>query len=1148
MKTNYYSCAWMITFFTTVAISQETNAQSACPNTNFSDLNFSSWVGNTGNYNNPALNGGIVPGRHTIFSAPAIDPNTCGGLNVIPPGETTSARLGNAGTGAQAEQLLYSMVVNTQNALFIYKYAVVLENPAGHAPNEQPEFSVRILDNLGNPIGGNCGTYTVYGGQPGQNFQNCGGVTWLPWTTVGIDLTAFTGQQVFIEFTTKDCSLSGHFGYAYISAGCSPLSLNMNYCAGDQQITLQAPNGFQQYTWMPGNLNGQNITIPTPAIGTIYTCTMTTFSNQGNCSVDVNVTIAPTIVTASFPLDSICAMAAMQFFDSSTVSTGVISAWNWDFGDGNQSNIANPQHAYALGGNYQVTLITTSDVGCMDTIQQNITIHALPTVAFLIDGVCSNDSVAFFNQSNGAAPLSYTWNFGDGTSSTLQSPSHMYAQGGNYPVVLSVQNGFGCVDSLQQLTPVNAPPLVNAGPDQQVCPLTNVTLTASGAVNYSWNNGVVNNNPFVVSSASTYIVIGTAANGCMNQDTVNVTLFQPPVVSAGIDQTTCFGQTIVLNGAGAVNYSWNNGVTNNTGFVAPLGLTSYTLIGTDVNGCSDTDVVTVNVNPLPVVNYSFNGHCSNEPIIFTDLSSGALPLTYTWDFGDGTSSNASSPTHLFANAGNQTVVLTVENGFGCIDSVTQIIPLQAPPLVNAGANQTVCQFATITLTASGAVNYVWNNNVQNNVPFEINSPSDYIVTGTDANGCVSSDTVFVGLFPSFTVSAGVDQEACFGQTTTLVGAGAVTYNWDNGVIDNQAFNSPLGQTLYTLIGTDVNGCSDTDEVMVNIHPLPIVNAGIDQIICLGATTSLNATGASTYQWNNGVVNGVAFTPNNNAMYTVIGTSNFGCSNSDSVQITFETNPGFNVSFSTTNGCMPLPVTLTSNTQGIGSFNWNFGDGSSGFGNSILHEYNVDGCFDVSLEMISNLGCSYDTSFIQAICVYPLPTAAFQPNPYYMSEVNPTTSMQNSSLGAVSYAWDFGDATFSQNEEPTHTYAEEPGEYTIILSVVSDHGCVDTAQATVVVEEDLIYYVPNSFTPDGDQHNGIFKPVIESGFDPNSYRFYIFNRWGQLIFESKDIEEGWNGTFDGVVAQDGTYTWKIEFKSTLRRQVENVVTGHVNLLR
>jgi trimeric autotransporter adhesin len=99
-----------------------------------------------------------------------------------------------------------------------------------------------------------------------------------------------------------------------------------------------------------------------------------------------------------------------------------------------------------------------------------------------------------------------------------------------------------------------------------------------------------------------------------------------------------------------------------------------------------------------------------------------------------------------------------------------------------------------------------------------------------------------------------------------------------------------------------------------------------------------------------------------------------------------------------------------------------------------------------------------------------------------------------------------------------------------------------------VEEDLIYYVPNTFTPDGDGTNDDFKPVIESGFDPSSYRFYIFNRWGQQIFESKDIEVGWNGTFNGLEAQDGTYTWKIEFKSTLRGRVDNIVTGHVNILK
>jgi gliding motility-associated-like protein len=113
---------------------------------------------------------------------------------------------------------------------------------------------------------------------------------------------------------------------------------------------------------------------------------------------------------------------------------------------------------------------------------------------------------------------------------------------------------------------------------------------------------------------------------------------------------------------------------------------------------------------------------------------------------------------------------------------------------------------------------------------------------------------------------------------------------------------------------------------------------------------------------------------------------------------------------------------------------------------------------------------------------------------------------------------------------------------------SDHGCIDTAMATVYVEEDLIYYVPNTFTPDGDGNNEVFRPVITSGMDPNYYHFYIYNRWGEAVFESQDIEDGWDGTVHGLVAQDGTYTWKIEFKSTVKRRVDNVVTGHVNILK
>jgi hypothetical protein len=199
-----------ITSFFSAALPLWAQNNAGCPNANFSMGNFTNWQGFTGNYSNPAASMGIVAGRHTVITAQGNDPFSCGGLQMIPPGSNFSARLGNSGTGAQGEQLRYTLNVTPQNALFIYKYAVVLEDP-GHPPNAQPVFQMRLLDQNGTQIGGNCGQYTVYAGQPGQNFQTCGGVKWLPWTIVGVNLTAYTGQNVTIEFTTKDCDYSGHW-------------------------------------------------------------------------------------------------------------------------------------------------------------------------------------------------------------------------------------------------------------------------------------------------------------------------------------------------------------------------------------------------------------------------------------------------------------------------------------------------------------------------------------------------------------------------------------------------------------------------------------------------------------------------------------------------------------------------------------------------------------------------------------------------------------------------------------------------------------------------------------------------------------------------------------------------------------------------
>jgi gliding motility-associated-like protein len=907
-------------------INQALYSQSTCPNADFANTNFDNWQGFFGTYNNPGQNTGFIGGRHTIFAGPGVDPLTCGGLSVLPPGGTASARLGNQGTGGLAEQLRYGLVVDPQNALFVYKYAVVLENPDDHDPNEQPEFSVRLLDAGGNPIGGPCGTYVVYAGQPGQNFNNCGGVTWLPWTTVGIDLTAYMGQQVFIEFTTKDCSLGAHFGYAYISAGCSPLELQLAYCAGDQIISMEAPTGFQTYTWNPGNLTGQTINVPTPADGTVYTCTMSTFSNQGNCAVDVTVTVEPTIVTASFPPGSACINNNLLFLDSSYVNVGTITNWNWDFGDGSVSTAQFPSHPYTDGGTFTTQLIATSDQGCSDTITQDITVYELPVVAFTQTSVCSSDTTHFVNTSTDQFPLSFEWDFGDNTTDTLTSPDHLYANPNNYSVTLTATSSFGCVNNLTQLTDVFAEPVVDAGPDTTLCLFSTLTLNATGAASYSWSNGLSNGSLFNPDPGY-YTVTGTDANGCSNTDSLQVSFFAPPVVDAGADVVICLHEMVTLNATG-----------------------------------------------------------------------------------------------------------------------TQIL------------------------------------------------------------------------------------------------------NWDSGVLNAIPFEPPMGDWTFEVVGWDANGCSDTDQVAVTVHSLPVVDAGPDQIICLDAPVILNGSGADSYSWTNGVLNNTPFTPTVASFYTVTGTDQFGCIDSDSVYVAFEQAPVLTGSFSLTSGCAPLEVDFTNTSGTANTCLWNISDGNSVAGCSTTYTFENDGCYDVTLVSTSPLGCVYDTTFSSAVCVYPVPNAAFQPSPDYLLETSPVTHMENYTTGADSYSWNFGDGTGSPQFDPWHTYPEEIGTYDIILTATSDHGCVDTAHATVYVEEDLIYYVPNTFTPDGDGNNDEFKPVVESGMDPHYYHFWIYNRWGETVFESEDIEEGWNGSFRGLVAQDGTYTWKIEFKSTIHRRVDNVVTGHVNILK
>lgn len=369
-------------------------SQSECYNSDFSTGTFSGWEGYTGFYNSPDLQKGIVETRHKIITASTFDPRTCFQLSTIPPGESFSVKLGNELGGSEAEMLVYTMNVTAENSIFLYKYAIVVEDP-GHLPNEQPEFSAKITDANGITIDPLCGDYKVYAGQADQDFNTCtydnpltykkSIVRWTNWKTVGINLSAYIGTTVKIEFTTKDCAFIQHFGYAYISAKCAKLKADLKLCGNDTNFELNAPYGFNKYNWTyEGQSVGAAQTISMPLAyypeGAIFECTMTAFSNANVCESKIQIALTkPAKITPLFEAISSCITEQNTFnpviFQNQTVTNYPNVKWNWDFGDGTTSNEKDPKHVFISSGNYSVKLTTVTESGCTFNLIKDIFIN-----------------------------------------------------------------------------------------------------------------------------------------------------------------------------------------------------------------------------------------------------------------------------------------------------------------------------------------------------------------------------------------------------------------------------------------------------------------------------------------------------------------------------------------------------------------------------------------------------------------------------------------------------------------------------------------------------------------------------------------------------------------------------------------------------
>lgn len=561
------------------------------------------------------------------------------------------------------------------------------------------------------------------------------------------------------------------------------------------------------------------------------------------------------------------------------------------------------------------------------------------------------------------------------------------------------------------------------------------------------------------------------------------------------------------------------------------------------------------------INASPTEGCVPLDVSFTP-SLASSTITYYWDFGvPGTESDTSNlvqPVYTYTSTGTYTVQLIVEGEFcGSLDSDTLSTTIVVADLPVVFVNDTtICSEQTAMLQASGADSYSWSPvaglsastgaNVQANPTQTIN----YIVTGT-VNGCSSVDTATVTVLslPEIDVN---DATICLDESATLTVSGADEYVWSPAASLNistgpTVIATPISTTVYTVTGTNITSqCSNTAEVTVTVDiPVVTVNSGAvcgndpnDQLI-------LTASGADSYNWspalglNTTAGAEVAANPEQTTIYTVVGTTTNNCI--DTAYSTVTVVPDFSITVNSDSICSGETVLLIA--SGADTYNWTPSNGLNQVtGSEVLATpmqttvYNVTG---------NSQGCEETAQ--ATVVVLPLPEAVIFANPNPATIAEPIITF--STLGGQSaQSWYLEDALLSELESFSHTFPGEPGEFSVQLIVENELGCADTAFLTVVINEEIIFYVPNSFTPDGDNKNPLFVPVISTGIDMESgYLLQIFDRWGEEIFVSNQIGEGWDGMYGGNRCPDGTYTWKLTFKSKYDNgRFEH--NGHVVLIR
>lgn len=876
-----------------------------------------------------------------------------------------------------------------------------------------------------------------------------------------------------------------------------------------------------------------------------YEVTLLVENNTG-CQDQVTYTVTiDSVPDVEFTFENTCEDVLTQFFaDTSVIDEDAITQWLWHFGDGDVSNLENPEHLYEVAGSYEVTLFIEDTNGCSNEISHIIDVYPSPFAQFdFNEQTCASNPVSFFDYSYSEAGyiVEWHWQFGDGNDTTVvfpdnQNVTHEYATDGNYDVVLTITNSNGCTDNLTKNLTVEPVPIVNfdhspACLDNEV-QFEDLTQTNGAGDILSWhwdfgdplsgtsNNSVVQNPVHVYDTPGIYYVTLTveSANSCSNSFTDSLEVSATTEVDFNYI-IGCLGDTTFFNSGNFVDtlaiseWFWDFGdgdfadVMNPNHVYQNAGTFDVVLTITDTSGCVNSMMQQLQIDPPPLAQFEASANnCSNEVVLFTDASvasENGMLTQWHWDFGDGNDTIIDYPdipdiSHLYGQSGNYQVTLTVMDSLGCVDDTTMVIQIMEAPLAAFSfdghcSNEMVSFTDETTQNGSAIINsWYWNfddpPSGDNNTSTLQNPVHSFTVADTfnvmqivgNTNGCY--DTVYhevpVNEPPAVAIQAEdhicVGTETTFRPDTSIVDTAAIAgYDWYFGDGSPHLYNLEVshiyqatGNYNVILVVEDTSGCFNEATFTVGVEETPVATFSYT-MACQGSATqftdhSYTNQGAqiTSWQWyfDDPYADSLAnysdeqhpshiFTVDSTYQVKLVVETLYGCSDSITIPVSINPTPEALFTFDTTS-CQSTDVSFidqSSSASSIIGWNWEF---VSGYHSNLQNpEYvfpEADSCYDVSLIVTDAIGCM-DTT-IQSVCI----PEAFEADFSMSSTCFGDTTYFDSYLVAPVYDsiiavdWNFGDpasgaANISDQFDPYHFY-EQPGTYNVTMTATNSNFC------------------------------------------------------------------------------------------------------------